>query len=740
MKHPSAKWLLLLLPLVWLAPLLGDPAQVHYAPGAQYSDLVVAHWPSAEFVRRSLVVFGEIPLWNPHTLGGTPFAADPLSGLFYPPMWLALILPPPLAFNILFLLHLAFAGFGAYWLAKEEGAGKAGGWAGQASPLLAGIAFGGLPKLVAHVAAGHLTLVLAVSWTPWLFLAARKAACSGSTRRWSLAGIMAGIIFLADPRWALPAAAAVIGYAFFCGGGAPAKLRRVRILDWIRHLALFGAFAAGVAAVLALPMAEFVSLSTRANLSGAESSILSLPFSSLVGLLFAGIGNSIEWVVYPGVVVLALALASFLRSPSPDVHREKGPGDEGGSARVKVSGEKTGKNGEAIYWWILLLISLFLSLGSNIPGYKQLLDAVPAAGLLRVPPRWMFLAGLALAMLAARGLARLNRVADEHGVYKKAGFALAAGGLTLAAAALAMNLPAALWQDGLMWGALGLILFAGFYSKRWGLPATGALVVLAVIDLAIADTRMIDAHPADPVSADAAAVAQILSADADTYRVYSPSASIPQLAAVQSGVRSLDGVSPLILSSTAEIVSAAARVPLEGYSVTLPAFATGDPQSDNREAFPDLQRLGLLNVRYIASAYPIQSAMLSRCEQIGGIHLCKNLFAQPRAWMAEGLDTWDRPIPGREARIDIDSPNRIRLTATGPGIVILAEAWYPAWRAAVDGKAAELVPSGNWWRAVAIGPGTHTVEMTYDPVLFRAGLIIVALALTAYGVMRKWEA
>lgn len=72
----SQPWLLLLLaPLLYLAPLLGDPTQVHYAPGADCSDLVIAHRPGAEFLRRSLQQDGEIPFWDPHTLGGTPFAA-----------------------------------------------------------------------------------------------------------------------------------------------------------------------------------------------------------------------------------------------------------------------------------------------------------------------------------------------------------------------------------------------------------------------------------------------------------------------------------------------------------------------------------------------------------------------------------------------------------------------------------------------------------------------------------------
>ncbi len=719
MKRPSVMWLLLLLPLLWLAPLLGDPTRVHYAPGAEYSDLVVAHWPSAEFMRRSLIEFGEIPLWNPHTLGGTPFAADPLSGLYYPPLWLALIIPPPLAFNILFFMHLALAGFGAFFLARAEGAADAGA-------LLAGIAFGGLPKLAAHVAAGHLTLVLAVAWTPWLLLAAREAARKASTRRWALAGIMTGIIFLIDPRWSIPSAAAAAGYAIFGGSGLPPQPRGRFILNWIKHLAVFALFAAAIAAVLALPMGQFVSLSTRAQLSGADSSVLSLPFSSLIGLLLAGIGSSIEWVVYPGVVILTLGFVSILRSPSPAIRRQKGLGDEG----ERGGGER--------FWLILLLISIFLSLGSNIPGYTQVTDLLPASGLLRVPPRWMFLAGLALAMLSARGLNRLEGAVDEHGLLKRTGFGLAAGGLILAVASAAISLPAALWQDALIWGMLGSILFVGFFSKRWSLPATSALIFLAVVDLALADARMINPHPADPVSVASVEVSQALKPEAADYRVYSPSASIPQLDAVQFGLRTLDGVDPLILRSTFEIVSAAAGVAPAGYSVTLPAFATGKPETDNRAAAPDWKLLGLLNVRYLASVFPIPNAPPGGCRQTGGIFLCANPSARPRVWVAEGLDTWDQPIAGREVRIVFDSPNRIRLTAAGPGILILAEASYPAWRASVDGKAAELLTAGGWGRAVEIGPGTHAVEITYDPALFRAGLAISLLALAAYGVMKRW--
>ena len=708
-------WIFLVLPLLWLAPLLGGIGQIHSTPGSEYSDLAVAHLPNAEFLRRSLARYGEIPMWNSQALGGAPFAADPLSGIYYPPLWLALVLPPALAFNILFWLHLAFAGTGAFLLARGERASTLGA-------LLAGIAFGGLPKLVAHIAAGHLTLVLAVSWTPWLLLAARKAAREGSIRAWALAGVMAGFVFLVDPRWAIPSALAAVGYALVSavGRSQPEKFL-IRFISWVGNLAVFAAFAVAITAVLALPMAEFVALSTRATLTGAEATTNSLPFLSLLGLLLGGIGGSVEWVVYPGAVVLALAFFSFYpKLISGNVARDED------------------RAGAGIFWMIVFFIALFFSLGSNIPGLSGLLGAIPGAGLLRVPPRWMFLAGLALAMLAARGLTSLESTTNERGRLKKGGFALAAGGFILATASIAMGLPAALWQDGLIWGGLGSILFVGFLPKRWNPRVSIALVCLAVIDLAIADSRMIDPHATKMDKNFAWEVAFIMERVDWDFRVYSPSDSISQPAASQEGLRTLDGINPLILRSTAEIVSKAVGVPMTGYSVTLPAFATGQPGTDNRNAILDWRRLGLLNVGIVASAFEIQSSQPVFPYRYGNVFLYINPFPMPRAWIASGIESWDVPIASQDVRIEFESPNRMRLTVEGPGLLVLSEAAYPAWRATVDGQPAAIRTAGGWWCAVEIGPGEHTVQMSYDSMESWIGLTVTALALLACLGAWRW--
>src|ERR1700694_3822224 len=52
------------------------------------------YWPWYVYLGQSLRG-GRIPAWNPSTFGGTPFAADPLSGWTYlPAMTLFAVLPP----------------------------------------------------------------------------------------------------------------------------------------------------------------------------------------------------------------------------------------------------------------------------------------------------------------------------------------------------------------------------------------------------------------------------------------------------------------------------------------------------------------------------------------------------------------------------------------------------------------------------------------------------------------------
>ena len=70
-----------------------------------------------------------------------------------------------------------------------------------------------------------------------------------------------------------------------------------------------------------------------------------------------------------------------------------------------------------------------------------------------------------------------------------------------------------------------------------------------------------------------------------------------------------------------------------------------------------------------------------------------------------------------------DGPNRVimRTDVAQPGYLVLADAFYPGWRATVDGEAAEILSANHAFRAVALDGGQHTVVFQYDPLSFRLG-------------------
>lgn len=682
--------------LLSLFPLLGDPQQVLLWRGGAFSDLMISHWPNAEFVRRSIVTWGQLPLWNPTILSGAPLAGDPLAGIWYPPTWLAVLLPRALGFNLLIWLHLAWCGIGGWALARRLGRG-------HAAAVIAGLALSATPKLLGHVGLGHVGLVFAVSWTPWALLAADSAAAAirGGARRGggasdreqvaraALAGAVAGIAFLADPRWYPGLALLVV--AFYLWRSAHGRPGRRLLL-----IGLGGAASLAVSAVLALPLLEFSRLSTRAGLSAEEAAALSLPMQRLSGLLAPQLGAWPEWQPYAGAVVLYLAaLAVF------------------GSLR------------EARFWIGLALLGLLFAVGETTPFYALARALVPGVSQLRVPPRSLLLVALALAMLAGLGVDSLPRLSRRRVGYLAGGLlALYLVGGAASWAASAGRLPqertiaVVAWVTSAAFLAIAAIWSGGAFRRRFSPPAFAiVLAALLVMDLTLVNLTTLKAEPvvADPV---AQAVAE---RTPPGQRVFSPSYSVRQPSAAALGLQTADGVNPLQLAHYADFMRAAAGIERTGYSVTLPPYPSGSV-SEPWGFEPDLERLGLLGISTIAAAYPLEETGLELLEQVQGQYLYRNPAARPRAWLQgpEGV------VPIQQIRW---TPNRIELPVASGGRLVLSELIYPGWTAAVDGKQQPIEPYAGLLRSVAVPPGPHQVVFTYRPFTLLAGALITGLGL-----------
>ena len=211
---------------------------------------------------------------------------------------------------------------------------------------------------------------------------------------------------------------------------------------------------------------------------------------------------------------------------------------------------------------------------------------------------------------------------------------------------------------------------------------------------------------------------------------YSPSFSIPQYLSGMHGLELTDGVDPLQLISYVNFMEGATGVRFTEYSVTIPSFKTGNPSIDNIGINPDPYLLGLLNVKYLASEFPLVTKGLDPVGKYSDTYLYKNLIFMPRAWVQkEGINFDEMVEVETFSKADITSwsPNQIMITAEGPGILVLSEIDYPGWTVLVDEKKEDIKPAFELLRSVIIGDGKHEIVFNYRPKMIYLGVITGAI-------------
>jgi uncharacterized membrane protein YfhO len=102
---------------------------------------------------------------------------------------------------------------------------------------------------------------------------------------------------------------------------------------------------------------------------------------------------------------------------------------------------------------------------------------------------------------------------------------------------------------------------------------------------------------------------------------------------------------------------------------------------------------------------------------------------------------------GRGAGTELQSPStasirsytderiEIAVSAGADGYLLLADAYYPGWRATVDGQPTSIYRADAMFRAVSIPAGEHTVVFEYRPAWYprwSSGAGMAETILTAY--------
>lgn len=703
--------LILIMPILFYLPFLG---KISFPKGSPYSDLVISHLPNAIFANRAIFQAHQIPLWNDTIMSGYPFLANPLSGLWYPPLWLAVLLPFSVTFNILFLGHIILAGVGLFILLREYGLKTN-------AALVAALAFECLPKIWAHYAAGHVTLVYAVSWTPLLLYFAKK--------RWQKRTIFFNLtpellvlaaIILCDVRWTAYSVAIwtvfSINLLFTRSGEIRRKWKFHDVLKAIAqlviHMAVQVCLALTLTAIFILPFLEFVSLSTRAALSPAQNLLLSLSPLKLLNLIVPNIGGYAEWILYIGSLGVICLFILLFHTP----------------ARKKVK-----------FWLILMVVCLLFSLGSYIPGLSAVYS-LPVINLLRVPARINFLTGFLACCLI--GFA-IDHFEQEKKISPWSRLTLVAIILSVLLLAIGISVINKRIETSIFWAFLALsgclILFELFAKNRIQIKVFCPLMVLLTIaDLMGVNLLSMDFRTLAQIKSQEGEPIQQIVPDLRTNRIYSPSFTVSQLTASTGGFSMVNGIDPLSLRTYSSFIEIASGVPVTGYSVTLPPLATGDPQRDNIAYVPDATRLGLLNAKYLIADYPLKTSHLDLISNVDEHWIYLNQKSMPRAWVQQN-DNF--PIEKYRAVDALDYfPNEIKISATGPGVLVLSEIDYPGWVAKVDGKDVPVKAYYSLLRSIHLDPGKHEIVFLYHPRYLLPGILIsssTAIILILYAFLHQ---
>ncbi len=121
-------------------------------------------------------------------------------------------------------------------------------------------------------------------------------------------------------------------------------------------------------------------------------------------------------------------------------------------------------------------------------------------------------------------------------------------------------------------------------------------------------------------------------------------------------------------------------------------------------------------------------------------------FDPTRQVVLEQPGTVTSPPAGQSAagraELTVDDGHRIFVQAslaTG-GYLVLADTFYPGWRAYVDGQEVEVLRANYLFRAVAVPGGEHEIRFVFEPPSFRLGAAISAAGLlgTVGLVMASW--
>jgi hypothetical protein len=690
---------------------------------------------------------GQLPLWSPFNGAGVPLLANYQSSLLYPFSWTSFVLPPAWAMSVTAVLHLFIAGCGMWAYTGRLGYTALGRG-------FSTLAFGLTSYLMARL--GTFPMIQAAAWLPWLMWAAHRLITLRQRRDAAWLAVFSSLLLLAGH-------AQTAWYSLLLTGLFSLWL-------WVttpplRWQTLFGLVAAvllgaGVAALQIVATGELLLSSQRAsgvdyhfavNFSFHPLRTLNFISPNLFGTPADGsylpaAGAYFEDAVYIGLVPLVSAGAGLLAW-----------------LRTRNQSERPSAFRLIPFWLVTIIAAFIFAMGQHSPVFPFLYENIPTFNLFQAPVRWHLWTVFGLSILAGAGVFGWRRTPQTRRWTQRLTAVCAAGLLVGGFGALALresdnaSLAVMLGSVGLT-GLIGVL--AGLLAvsqpepsnpryARWSLLA----LLLVAFDLVWAGWGL------NPTTRDDFGMAQASSETARSY--WTPQAEetmrfdtyfqfndyretverwddvrtslLPNLN-VLDRVSLLNNFDPLRPEHYAQYMTLLEREFAASPEALLKAAGVGAvfEETGARRNLPgDAARAWLVGAACwqaddIATADALTAAAFDpqRVVYVFGSGECQAQTAAPSAGQVTFF-------------ADAAATTVVNVSAPEESWLVLADTYYPGWRAEVNGRSAEIQRANLAFRAVLVPQGTSTVRFTYAPDWLFPGMAISGVSLLVLLVLAR---
>jgi hypothetical protein len=732
--------------LVNVFPWLSDATQEDIDQPSVTSDCTFSYFPRRVFATE-MIRKGEMPFWNPHQFCGTPFMAAFQTAVLYPVNVVLYLFDPATQMDLFIYFHFLVAAVFTFLLGRKLGMS-------HGAAVISAVTFTFCGFMVTRY--GQPTFVSTAAWLPALFFLGEHLLDDPGLRRAGLLGLALALCILAGfPQLAMFNTYALVAYMLMRVALEKGETvsRKARVLGLV---GLSLGVAVLVCAFQLLPTWELSTFSFRKVLS--YDMVLSSAHHPLVSLKYL-VPNILG---HPrGVGVLSRELVRVTGEPVFQQNYVSTTGYVGVLPLLLAATALVSLKRKAAPLVVLAAVSLLTVFGTPLLHvFYRLLPGFNFSRIDRVIVIYMFaaavLAGYGFDAARAGGRRRLGlAVAFTLFALAFTGWFRASGWRTIHAyVADAITAEAYVaYASREVYVFLGLALGSGLVTAAAGLrrlPGWILLVVavgLLLVDLVPNGLAFKVSQPAGAVVPPSTLIDD-LRQDSGAWRFAKFGAEvIPSNTATIVGFDDIHGYDALNVNRYMEVLG---TIDSTMITVANAALRRRIGPISSREGLespvldmlnvkyvltvadaggPRPRALALLNPGYLPRAYLVPRAR--HFDTYAGVlaYMKSGEFDPASEVLLLGSPdiSWRWPDDGPlgSAAIIEREPNRvvIDVDAARDCYLFVSDVHYPGWTAFVDGAEVDLLRANYAFRAVKVGPGSHTVRMEYVPLYFRIGLI-----------------